>query len=133
MLKGLADDPNVSLDFVIDMHSHSTAMNAFCYVNLLKDNEALMLESLQFLRLLSTSCSMFSLSASRVCSDPAKTGTGRVALQQVVEEKTHCYTLEVSFFGYHTMGTRVVPFTQQSYLAIGRAVAATFSDFYKIS
>ena len=24
----------VSLDFVIDLHSHSTAMNAFCYINL---------------------------------------------------------------------------------------------------
>jgi len=34
MLKELADDAEVSLDFVIDLHSHSTAMNAFCYINM---------------------------------------------------------------------------------------------------
>jgi hypothetical protein len=29
MLRGLANDSNVALDFVIDLHSHSTAMNGF--------------------------------------------------------------------------------------------------------
>ena len=43
---------------------------------------------------------MFSLSSSRVCCDPTKTGTGRRALPEIVGEDTHCYTLEVSFFCY---------------------------------
>jgi hypothetical protein len=57
-------------------------------------------QELLFLRLFSTNCKMFSLSSSRVCCDPTKTGTGRRSLPEIVEEHTHCYTLEVSFFCY---------------------------------
>jgi hypothetical protein len=31
-----------------------------------------------------------------------------------------------------TMGTRAVPFTQQTLMEVGRSLAATFCDYYKI-
>jgi len=37
MMKTLSDDSSISLDFVVDMHAHSTSMNAFCFVNLDED------------------------------------------------------------------------------------------------
>ena len=40
MLRTLAQDSHVALDFVVDLHSHSTAMNAFCYVNLVANDLA---------------------------------------------------------------------------------------------
>jgi len=132
MLKNLAGSPHASLDFVVDLHSHSTAMNAFCYVNLLENDLAKMQQELLFLRLFSTHSKQFSLSSSKVCCDPTKTGTGRRSLPEVVEAHTHCYTLEVSFFGYHIMGTRAVPFTQQSLMELGRCLASTFIDYYKL-
>ena len=36
-MKTLSNDASISLDFVIDMHAHSTSMNAFCFVNLDED------------------------------------------------------------------------------------------------
>jgi predicted deacylase len=70
MLKALAEegehgDAPVSLDFVIDLHSHSTAMNAFCYINLEENDTPKMQSQLLFLRLLSQENAHFSLSASR--------------------------------------------------------------------
>jgi hypothetical protein len=132
LLKTLAENPKVSLDFVIDLHAHSTAVGAFCYVNLLENDLAKMQQELLFLRLLSTQTPMFSLSTSKVCCDPTKNGTGRRALPEIVEPHTHCYTLEVSFFCYQTMGTRAVAFTQQALMELGRALGTTFIDYYKL-
>jgi hypothetical protein len=42
----------------------------------------------------------------------------------------HCYTLEVSFFA--SKETHVVPYTQESYMELGRNVALTFKDYYKL-
>ena len=65
MLKELADDAEVSLDFVIDLHSHSTAMNAFCYINMEENDMRKMQSELFFLRLFSQENAQFSLSSSR--------------------------------------------------------------------
>jgi hypothetical protein len=65
MLKELADDAEVSLDFVIDLHSHSTAMNAFCYINMEENDMRKMQSELLFLRLFSQENAQFSLSSSR--------------------------------------------------------------------
>ena len=40
--RSMGRDPSISLDFVLDMHAHSTAMNAFCFVNLLDNDMAKM-------------------------------------------------------------------------------------------
>mmetsp|Transcript_42855 Transcript_42855/g.67181 ORF Transcript_42855/g.67181 Transcript_42855/m.67181 type:complete len:175 (+) Transcript_42855:161-685(+) len=132
LLKELGDDPALSLDFVLDLHAHSTSMNAFCFVNLLENDWGLMQKELSLLRMLDNNCKMFSLASSRVCCDPSKHGTGRRAIPEVVEEHTHCYTLEVSFFCYTTPGARPTPFTQQSFLEVGKQTGITFLDYYKL-
>lgn len=40
--RSMGSDPGISLDFVLDLHAHSTSMNAFCYVNLLDNDMAKM-------------------------------------------------------------------------------------------
>uniref|UniRef100_A0A7S4NYK6 Peptidase M14 domain-containing protein n=2 Tax=Guillardia theta TaxID=55529 RepID=A0A7S4NYK6_GUITH len=135
LIKELADDPWISLDFVIDMHAHSTSMNAFCFVNLVADDSrdiSRMQDELTFLRLMSINCKMFSLNSSRICCDPSKLGTGRRELPQVVQDHTHCYTLEASFFCYQNVGCRPTPFTQQTLIEVGRDAGITFLDYYRL-
>ena len=75
---------------------------------------------------------MFSLANSRICCDPSKGGTGRRSLPEILEEGTHCYTLEVSFFCYTSPGSRPTPYTQQSYMEIGRHCALSFVEYYRL-
>jgi len=131
MLHTLTQDAGISLDFVIDMHAHSTSMNAFCFVNL-EEDLAKMQRELGFLRILDANSRMFSLNNTRICCDPSKFGTGRRALPDVVGERTHCYTLEVSFFCFQTPGSRPTPFTQAGFMEMGKALAVSFGEFYKV-
>lgn len=131
ILHTLTQDPGISLDFVIDMHAHSTSMNAFCFVNLEEDFNKMQRE-LHFLRLLDANSRMFSLSNTRICCDPSKYGTGRRSLPEVVGEHTHCYTLEVSFFCYQTPGARPTPFTQQGFMEMGKSLCTAFVEYYKL-
>jgi hypothetical protein len=75
----------------------------------------------------------FSFLQTRFDNDPGKEGSGRRALGQMCGPNVHCYTLEVSFFAStdDQMGKNV-PYTQESYMELGRNVALTFIDYYKL-
>ncbi|KAI8786838.1 cytosolic carboxypeptidase 6 [Biomphalaria glabrata] len=48
-------------------------------------------------------------------------------------DESHCYTLEVSFFSYQTNTTgQSMPYTEEAYMKLGRNVARTFLDYYKL-
>ncbi|KAH9492250.1 Cytosolic carboxypeptidase 6, partial [Bulinus truncatus] len=49
-------------------------------------------------------------------------------------DESHCYTLEVSFFSYQTNTTgQSMPYTEEAYMKLGRNVARTFLDYYKLT
>jgi hypothetical protein len=88
--------------------------------------------NMMFPRLFSLNSRDFSASSSRFCKDPQKAGTGRRAIGDFLSVNAHCYTLEVSFFCAMSARGKPVPFTQQSYLDLGRDLAMTFLDYYRI-
>ncbi|KAL0486883.1 cytosolic carboxypeptidase [Acrasis kona] len=120
-----------SLDFFIDMHAHSSASNAFMYVNH-NDDIAQKDDQLAYPKLLDCKEKGFSYNDTRVCRDGSKIGTGRRALGEILQVAKHCYTLEVSFYSFTQDSSKQVPFSQENYLEMGKNVASTFIDYYKL-
>jgi hypothetical protein len=127
LLLNLKSDPSINLDFFIDMHSHSSATNGFMYVNHMMDDHQLV-----YPRLLDAVAKEFSFSDTRVCRDMNKIGTGRRALGEMLQVAKHCYTLEVSFYCFTQDLSKHVPFTQENYVNMGKNVAMTFIEYYKL-
>ncbi|KAJ3599387.1 hypothetical protein NHX12_033350, partial [Muraenolepis orangiensis] len=66
--------------------------------------------------------------------DVVKAGTGRRFLGGLLDDSSYCYTLEVSFYSYMTAGsTTAIPYTEETYMKLGRNVARTFLDYYKLN
>jgi len=130
----LALSSDKELAMFIDIHAHSTNLNAFCFANMTSSDPKELEKEVHFLRLLDLTAREFSLSASRFCMDASKAGTGRRALQDLLSGITgaKCYTLETSFFAYQSFGSQPVPFTQPSYVELGRNVGRTFIEYFKL-
>ncbi|KAL8600695.1 hypothetical protein ACOMHN_057285 [Nucella lapillus] len=48
-------------------------------------------------------------------------------------DESHCYTLEVSFYSYTASTTgQATPYTEEAYMKLGRNLARTFLDYYKL-
>ncbi|XP_032047830.1 BEN domain-containing protein 5 isoform X4 [Aythya fuligula] len=66
--------------------------------------------------------------------DAVKAGTGRRFLGGLLNDTSYCYTLEVSFYSYIVAGTTTaVPYTEEAYMKLGRNVARTFLDYYRLN
>ncbi|XP_008291409.1 cytosolic carboxypeptidase 6 [Stegastes partitus] len=121
----------VSLEFYIDVHAHSTMLNGFMYGNVFEDEERVQRQAV-FPRLLCQNAPDFSFSNTSFNRDVVKAGTGRRFLGGLLDDTSYCYTLEVSFYSYMTAGsTATVPYTEETYMKLGRNVARTFLDYYK--
>jgi len=129
----LRRDPSVELDFYIDTHAHSTMMNGFMYGNT-HDDSAFHEKELLYPKLLDMNAKDFSFSATQLNRDPNKAGTSRRTLGEQLKGAVHCYTLEVSFFCSTVAGSKLKaePYTQESYMELGRNVILTFLDFYRL-
>ncbi|XP_056459268.1 cytosolic carboxypeptidase 6-like [Gadus chalcogrammus] len=126
-------DPRVNLEFYIDVHAHSTMLNGFMYGNVFEEEERVRRQAV-FPRLLCHNAPDFSLSSTSFNRDSVKAGTGRRFLGGLLDDSSYCYTLEVSFYSYMTAGsTAAVPYTEETYMKLGRNVARTFLDYYKLN
>uniref|UniRef100_A0A1A8MPX7 ATP/GTP binding protein-like 4 n=1 Tax=Nothobranchius pienaari TaxID=704102 RepID=A0A1A8MPX7_9TELE len=126
-------DPMVSLEFYIDVHAHSTMLNGFMYGNVFEDKERVQRQAV-FPRLLCQNAPDFSFSNTSFNRDVVKAGTGRRFLGGLLDDTSYCYTLEVSFYSYMTAGsTAPVPYSEEAYMKLGRNVARTFQDYYKLN
>ncbi|KAK2574061.1 Cytosolic carboxypeptidase 6 [Acropora cervicornis] len=132
-LMELDSDENVHLDFYIDIHAHSTMMNGFMYGNIYDEEERFERQAV-YPRLLCANAEDFSMTNTSFNKDAVKAGTGRRFLGSCLNAKTHCYTLEVSFFSYNTaISQGTSPYTEEGYFKLGRNVARTFLDYYKLN
>ncbi|CAC5420170.1 AGBL4 [Mytilus coruscus] len=121
------------LDFYIDLHAHSTLMNGFMYGNTYEDMERYERQSV-FPKLLCANAEDFSLNNTNFNRDAVKAGTGRRTLGGCLDDNSHCYTLEVSFFSYQTSSSSTaMPYTEEGYMKLGRNLARTFLDYYKMT
>lgn len=90
-----------------------------------------------FPRQLSLNTNDFSLENTLFNSDKQKAGTGRRSLGSIVGPETHCYTLEVSFYGYYKQpqaeSSQIVPYTACLYQNLGTNLGKTFASTYLCS
>ncbi|XP_077929301.1 cytosolic carboxypeptidase 6 isoform X2 [Halichoerus grypus] len=127
------NDPKTSLEFYIDIHAHSTMMNGFMYGNIFEDEERFQRQAI-FPKLLCQNAEDFSYSSTSFNRDAVKAGTGRRFLGGLLDHTSYCYTLEVSFYSYIVGGTTAaVPYTEEAYMKLGRNVARTFLDYYRLN
>ncbi|XP_059583800.1 cytosolic carboxypeptidase 6 isoform X2 [Alligator mississippiensis] len=127
------NNPKISLEFYIDIHAHSTMMNGFMYGNIFEEEERFQRQAI-FPKLLCQNAEDFSFSSTSFNRDAVKAGTGRRFLGGLLDDTSYCYTLEVSFYSYIVGGaTSTVPYTEEAYMKLGRNVARTFLDYYRLS
>ncbi|XP_053248469.1 BEN domain-containing protein 5 isoform X4 [Podarcis raffonei] len=127
------NNPKVTLEFYIDIHAHSTMMNGFMYGNIFEDEERFQRQAI-FPKLLCQNAEDFSFSSTSFNRDAVKAGTGRRFLGGLLDDTSYCYTLEVSFYSYIVGGTTsTVPYTEETYMKLGRNVARTFLDYYRLN
>ncbi|CAL8084789.1 unnamed protein product [Calicophoron daubneyi] len=118
------------VNFFIDIHAHSTLMNGFMYGNVFEDEERAERQAV-FPNLLSQFAEDFSLPQTNFNRDAVKAGTGRRTLGGILDDRTLCYTLEVSFFSYANVLTgEMIPYTEEKYARLGRNLARTFYEYY---
>ncbi|NXW60883.1 CBPC6 carboxypeptidase, partial [Eurystomus gularis] len=123
----------INLEFYIDIHAHSTMMNGFMYGNIFEDEERFQRQAV-FPKLLCQNAEDFSYSSTSFNRDAVKAGTGRRFLGGLLNDTSYCYTLEVSFYSY-ILGAPAspVPYTEEAYMKLGRNVARTFLDYYRLN
>ncbi|XP_026709155.1 cytosolic carboxypeptidase 6-like isoform X5 [Athene cunicularia] len=127
------NNPKINLEFYIDIHAHSTMMNGFMYGNIFEDEERFQRQAV-FPKLLCQNAEDFSYSSTSFNRDAVKAGTGRRFLGGLLNDTSYCYTLEVSFYSYVLGGpTSPVPYTEEAYMKLGRNVARTFLDYYRLN
>ncbi|NXY85723.1 CBPC6 carboxypeptidase, partial [Alcedo cyanopectus] len=123
----------INLEFYIDIHAHSTMMNGFMYGNIFEDEERFQRQAV-FPKLLCQNAEDFSYSSTSFNRDAVKAGTGRRFLGGLLNDTSYCYTLEVSFYSYMLGGPgSAVPYTEEAYMKLGRNVARTFLDYYRLN
>nr|XP_033771416.1 cytosolic carboxypeptidase 6-like [Geotrypetes seraphini] len=127
------NNPKTSLEFYIDIHAHSTMMNGFMYGNIFEEEERFQRQAI-FPKLLCQNADDFSFSSTSFNRDAVKAGTGRRFLGGLLDDSSYCYTLEVSFYSYIMGGANsTIPYTEEAYMKLGRNVARTFLDYYKLN
>ena len=141
---------NFSLDFFIDVHSHSTSRRSFVFYNPVHPSKLLaygqMDRTLRLPKLLAKNMrDEFSLAACRCESEASKSGCARQVFGREAPSALS-YTFEVSFFHAPDVaekgeavdwGTATQPAahpelnTPQNYGEMGAKIGRSFSDFYK--
>ncbi|CAH1378101.1 hypothetical protein MTP99_019477 [Tenebrio molitor] len=130
MLLTLDKNKEFQLDFVIDIHAHSSLKGCFIYGNTYEDVYRYERHIL-FPKLLATTADDYLSENAMFNADPKKVGTARRYLCQLLSDRVNCYTFEVSFFGYKLKGSDVtIPYTEDSYMRCGRNLIKTFLEYY---
>ncbi|KAL1493057.1 hypothetical protein ABEB36_011196 [Hypothenemus hampei] len=119
------------LDFVVDIHAHSTLTGCFIYGNTYDDVYRYERHIL-FPKILANTADDYAASNTMFNSDNNKIGTARRFLCSLLSDKVNCYSFEVSIFGYKLKNNEVIiPYTEESYMRCGRNLIKTFLEYYR--
>ncbi|XP_019764903.2 cytosolic carboxypeptidase 6 [Dendroctonus ponderosae] len=118
------------LDFVIDIHAHSSLTGCFVYGNTYGDVYRYERHIL-FPKLLATTADDYAAGNTMFNSDATKAGTARRYLCSLLSDKVNCYSFEISIYGYKLKGSdTIIPYTEESYMRCGRNLVRTFFEYY---
>ncbi|GJQ68556.1 hypothetical protein Trydic_g14409 [Trypoxylus dichotomus] len=119
------------LDYVVDIHSHSSLTGCFIYGNTYEDVYRYERHTV-FPKILATVSDDYVANNTMFNADINKIGTARRYLCTILSNQVNCYTFEVSLFGYQLSGNQVViPYTEDSYMRCGRNLLRAFLEYYK--
>ncbi|XP_049535259.1 cytosolic carboxypeptidase 6 [Anopheles darlingi] len=121
------------VDFVIDIHAHSSLTGTFIYGSTY-DNVYRYERHLVFPKLFATKCEDFCQEHMMFNADDRKSGTARRNFVEALSDNVNTYTLEVSMCGYYLNGTNILTqYTEDGYMRIGRNLARTFLEYYRFT
>ncbi|KFB40630.1 AGAP001814-PA-like protein [Anopheles sinensis] len=133
MLKEYDNSSCYQVDFVIDIHAHSSLTGTFIYGSTY-DNVYRYERHLVFPKLFATKCEDFCQEHMMFNADDRKSGTARRYFVEALSDIVNTYTLEVSMCGYFLNGTNILtPYTEDGYMRIGRNLARTFLEYYRFT
>ncbi|XP_049286539.1 cytosolic carboxypeptidase 6 isoform X1 [Anopheles funestus] len=155
MLKEYDNSSCYQVDFVIDLHAHSSLTGTFIYGSTY-DNVYRYERHLVFPKLFATKCEDFCQEHMMFNADDRKSGTARRYFVEALSDNVNTYTLEVSMCGYFLNGTNILTqYTEDgcmcqnlskirlcivltldrlvSDMRIGRNLARTFLEYYRFT
>uniref|UniRef100_A0A182MTY9 Peptidase M14 domain-containing protein n=1 Tax=Anopheles culicifacies TaxID=139723 RepID=A0A182MTY9_9DIPT len=133
MLKEYDNSSCYQVDFVIDIHAHSSLTGTFIYGSTY-DNVYRYERHLVFPKLFATKCEDFCQEHMMFNADDRKSGTARRNFVEALSDNVNTYTLEVSMCGYFLNGTNILTqYTEDGYMRIGRNLARTFLEYYRFT
>uniref|UniRef100_A0A182X2P8 Peptidase M14 domain-containing protein n=1 Tax=Anopheles quadriannulatus TaxID=34691 RepID=A0A182X2P8_ANOQN len=133
MLKEYDNSSCYQVDFVIDLHAHSSLTGTFIYGSTY-DNVYRYERHLVFPKLFATKCEDFCQEHMMFNADDRKSGTARRYFVEALSDNVNTYTLEVSMCGYFLNGTNILTqYTEDGYMRIGRNLARTFLEYYRFT
>ncbi|CEF70735.1 Cytosolic carboxypeptidase 6 [Strongyloides ratti] len=103
LVRQYSNDPNVELQFCIDIHAHSQKTNSFCIGNIVSKDPKNCDNQLIFPYMLAEGSSEYSLSNTVFDMDDRKEGTFRRVLGSIVPDTCFVYTYEISYFSFNEL------------------------------
>ncbi|XP_038115746.1 cytosolic carboxypeptidase 6 isoform X2 [Culex quinquefasciatus] len=133
MLKEYDNSSCYQVDFVIDIHAHSSLTGTFIYGSTY-DNVYRYERHLVFPKLFASKCEDFCQEHMMFNADDRKSGTARRYFVDALSDNVNTYTLEVSTCGYYLNDTNILTqYTEDGYMRIGRNLARTFLEYYRFT
>ncbi|XP_055604992.1 cytosolic carboxypeptidase 6 [Uranotaenia lowii] len=133
MLKEYDNSSCYQVDFVIDIHAHSSLTGAFIYGSTY-DNVYRYERHLVFPKLFASKCEEFSQDHMMFNADDRKSGTARRYFADALSDNVNTYTLEVSMCGYYLNDSNVLTqYTEDGYMRIGRNLARSILEYYRFT
>lgn len=95
------------LDFVLDLHAHTTSIGSFIYGNTYEDVYRYE-RHLVFPKLLSSKTADFAAENMMFNADERKNGSARRFCCEKLTDTVNAYTLEISMCGYQLKNTQII-------------------------
>ncbi|XP_031625666.1 cytosolic carboxypeptidase 6 isoform X2 [Contarinia nasturtii] len=131
MLKELDSSESYQIDFVLDLHAHTTSIGSFIYGNTYEDVYRYE-RHLVFPKLLSSKAADFSNMMFN--ADERKSGSARRFCCEKLSDSVNAYTLEISMCGYQLKGTQIIAqYTEDDYMRYGRNIVRTLLQYYRFT
>nr|XP_018914679.1 PREDICTED: cytosolic carboxypeptidase 6 [Bemisia tabaci] len=132
-INSLHQDKNLELDFILDLHAHSSLKGVFVYGNTYDDVYRFE-RHIVFPKLLAQNTDCFAPQNTMFNRDSNKANTARRYLCDVLKDSVNCYSVLVSYYGYnHPVTNEHISFTEESYYRLGRNIVQTYLEYYKVT
>ncbi|KAK9693031.1 Zinc carboxypeptidase [Popillia japonica] len=114
MIIAIDKSKDFQLDYVVDIHAHSSLTGCFIYGNSYEDVYRYERHTV-FPKILATVSDDYVATNTMFNADGNKSGSARRYLCTILSSQVNCYTFEVSLFGYKLNGGEVIiPYTEDS-------------------